>query len=1039
MAICHKNNGSFRMVVMLFVILHAFCNQEETKTKYMKLKQLFLSSMLALFSLSSAQAKEFTEGFESVTLVNADTWGRATELSNGWKIQGGYIGTSKDSYDYGFWTTAHDGSKSLTAQYGGTNNAFVIIPSLLTGDVTFYYRKTSTSSSTAGKVYAYKVTENNGTYTIGSRIFMDESATSSWQQCTSIKLTEPTMIAFKMVRAAMDDVVYSTVSSEPHEHSYDKTWSSDENEHWHACTSTTGVCDAKKTDVAPHDGLTCSVCGYESFAIRTLPWTEDFESISSGIPTGWDNSEGTTTTASYKWNYYGKAVRFDSYNNSEGKTNVLATPYILLPATGNFELRFKVKNPTGGNYEVKIGEYGSEERTTLFDNLTNIADWTEKTVSLAAYAGKTVRVYFCGTSNWGSGDAYLYLDDVTVKESIAHNHNYAEEWSHDYNNHWHACTSEIGECDAPQADFAAHTLNADGICTVCGYDQPYFEDFENGIPASWTNKGWTIDTPSKGNGTKMAFAGSGYSAASNTLVSPNLSAKAGEVLEFQTLQLWDDEYLTMEYSTDMGETWTEAIHVVPAANNTLHKLQFAAPADGIYQFRFSGAYNYIDNVCGFKLAQIPTMAVSTTAGATKEGNVFTDNFGRQTENASHTYTVKNTGAGTLVVNIASDNADFTVSEATLEMGAGESKTFDVTFVHSSTFGAKSAAITIVPTFEGLATVTINATANCADPEGFFEDFESGIPTTWQNTGWSIQTKNGSKMVYSYTSDDYKLTTPRLQAVKDDVLSFDAFQQWDDEPLKLEYSTDGGYIWTTAFEEAPAANNTARQFTFTAPADGYYYLRFSGAYNYIDNVSGFKLAPVVLEESELALTYKWSTLCYPANVTVSEGVQAYTVSEVNDDALVLEEVTGGTINAGTPVLLYSETGASQTLPAVTLPYLMNQPVKKGYSDLLVGCYGAMQLDDSKQYVLQAQNGVVAFYKVDPAKPFTTAAFRCYLEFSKPQSAPRLTFGGEFGTETSIGSVSATVMDGKIYDLDGREAKALRKGGIYIVNNKKMIIK
>lgn len=570
----------------------------------------FLSIMAALLIAPATYAEEVTEGFESVTLVNADTWGRATELSNGWKIQGGYIhATSRDTYDYSFWSTAYNGSsKSLTAQAGSSNSAYVIIPVLLTGDVTFYYRKTSSDSRSAGKVYAYKVTESNGTYTIGTRIFMDESATSSWQKCTSIRLTEPTMIAFKMVRAAMDDVVYNTASLEPHEHDYASEWSMDENEHWHACTSEVGICDAKKIDVAAHDGLTCSVCGYKMPGVETFPWLEDFNGISSGIPAGWDNSEGTTTTASYKWNYYSKAVRFDSYNNRSGITNVLATPLLYIPSTGVYELKFKVKNPTGGNYEVKIAEYGSAERTTLFDNLTNIADWTEKTASLEAYAGKAVKIYFCGTSNWGSGDAYLYLDDVTVKESIAHNHNYAEEWSHDYNNHWHACLSEVGECSAPKADFAAHTLNAEGICTVCGYDQPYMENFENGIPASWTNNGWSTETPSYGNGTKMAYAG--RYAAGNTLTTPLLYAKAGDEMSVEALLPWDDETLTMEYSLNNGETWNVAFSKTPAANNSLETITWTAPEEGEYLLRFSGRYNYIDNFLGFKL--VPTLTISSS-------------------------------------------------------------------------------------------------------------------------------------------------------------------------------------------------------------------------------------------------------------------------------------------------------------------------------------------------------------------------------------------------------------------------------------------
>lgn len=768
----------------------------------MKRLKLLLSAALMLFC-ASVQAETITEGFEDVTISNADTWGRGTELSNGWIIQGGYIGTSKDSYDYGFWSTAYNGSsKSLTAQYGGTNNAYVIIPQLLSGDVTFYYRKTSSDSRTAGKVYAYKVTESNGTYTVGSRIFMDESATSSWQKCTSINLTEPTMIAFKMVRAAMDDVTYTTASLEPHEHSYATTWSSDETGHWHDCTSTVGICDAKKTDFAEHDGLTCSVCGYESYAIRTFPWVEDFESLTSGIPTGWDNSEGTTTTASYKWNYYngyseGKSVRFDSYNNSNGNTNVLATPYIVLPAEGAYDLKFKVKNPKGGNYSVQIGEYGSEERTTVLDNLTNIANWTEQTVDLSAYAGKAIKVYFCGTSNWSSGDAYLYLDDVTVKELIAHTHDYATEWSTDKTNHWHVCLSEVGDCNAPISDMAAHSFDENDVCAVCGYELKYFVDFENGIPKDWENNGFTVENnPSYGNGTKMAYAG-----------------------------------------------------------------------------RYA--------------------------------------------------------------------------------------------------------------------------------------------------------------------DDNTLTTPYLIAKKDEVISLEALLPWDDETLKMEYSTDDGETWTLAFSETPAVNNTLCTLTWTAPADGLYKLRFSGRYNYIDNVCGFRNANLKdLKESELTITAanQWGTLCYPNEVEVPAGAQAYTATGVVDGVIELAEVEG-TIPANTPVLVYAEEGATLTLPAVKHVTSLAKPVKAD-GNLFVGCTGAFTLNQNNQYVLQKQNDEVAFYRVNPEKPITTVAYRCYLETVSTESGAKI--GISFDDATGISEVK-TENSNSIYDLSGRKVEKMQKGVIYIINNHKVIVK
>ncbi|MBQ6978992.1 MAG: fibronectin type III domain-containing protein [Paludibacteraceae bacterium] len=147
-----------------------------------------------------------------------------------------------------------------------------------------------------------------------------------------------------------------------------------------------------------------------------LPWSENFDTLTSGIPEGWDNSEGTTTDASYKWNKYtdsdNTCLRFNSYNNSNGKTNVLATPRIYL--SEDAILSFRWKNPKGGAGEVLISNDGGATRTALVSNLTGISDWKTYEINLSAYSGSKVIIYFAATSNWGSGDAYLYLDDVAV-------------------------------------------------------------------------------------------------------------------------------------------------------------------------------------------------------------------------------------------------------------------------------------------------------------------------------------------------------------------------------------------------------------------------------------------------------------------------------------------------------------------------------------------------------------------------------------------------------------------------------------------------
>ena len=150
----------------------------------------------------------------------------------------------------------------------------------------------------------------------------------------------------------------------------------------------------------------------------TLPFNENFDALAyQTIPECWNNDEGTTTTASYKWkavmpisstNY----VQFNSSTNDADATNVLATPTILL-GEGNL-LTFKCMNPTGGDFKVQIEGEGIA-REDLLTGLTGIADWTLKYVAIPAkFNNKKVQLFFCATSNYGDENAYIYLDNVRV-------------------------------------------------------------------------------------------------------------------------------------------------------------------------------------------------------------------------------------------------------------------------------------------------------------------------------------------------------------------------------------------------------------------------------------------------------------------------------------------------------------------------------------------------------------------------------------------------------------------------------------------------
>ena len=157
-------------------------NFKQCKTKFL------LFFLLALFAggLSPAWA-QVTESFEDVTLVDADTWGRAGKFSNGWVCVGstgtinnaGLHATSED-YPFYLYSSGNTGDKSLGGIASSTNNYYLVIPTLISGDVTYYCKGTA---STYGYLRFYKVTDNgDDTYTIGSQIgsVVSKNSSSGW-------------------------------------------------------------------------------------------------------------------------------------------------------------------------------------------------------------------------------------------------------------------------------------------------------------------------------------------------------------------------------------------------------------------------------------------------------------------------------------------------------------------------------------------------------------------------------------------------------------------------------------------------------------------------------------------------------------------------------------------------------------------------------------------------------------------------------------------------------------------------------------------
>lgn len=158
-----------------------------------------------------------------------------------------------------------------------------------------------------------------------------------------------------------------------------------------------------------------TACDPFTVAVGT-PFEQNFNDVTTNaIPDCWNNDEGTTTTASYKWKVVtggqsGKCAMFNGTDNGLGKTNVFATP--LLVINSDADLSFYWKNKKTGAYSVEISVDGAS-RTTLVSGLTGIDAWTLVDMPLTSYNGHSIQLFFCGTSA-NDGSANLYLDEFKI-------------------------------------------------------------------------------------------------------------------------------------------------------------------------------------------------------------------------------------------------------------------------------------------------------------------------------------------------------------------------------------------------------------------------------------------------------------------------------------------------------------------------------------------------------------------------------------------------------------------------------------------------
>ncbi len=271
--------------------------------------------------------------------------------------------------------------------------------------------------------------------------------------------------------------------------------------------------------------------------------------------------------------------------------------------------------------------------------------------------------------------------------------------------------------------------------------------------------------------------------------------------------------------------------------------------------------------------------------------------------------------------------------------------------------------------------------------------------------------------------------------------------YGDDNKFLNYAT-GTHIRVTR-EIGSAANTDGNTWSIYASATEGKYSLLSSANNWLHDNSGNRADRCSGEGDHHATNHAWTlekvtslpvtisaakyaTFYAPVAVEVPAGVTAHTVT-INGNWATLNEIISDVIPANTGVVLFAET-------ADTYNFVITEDVEAIADNALLGSAAATYFTNAgSYYALASVGGEVGFYKdAFNNSRFQNNSHKAYLYLPETSAASAFKFRFESGI-TAIESVINNDANAPIYDLSGRRVNNAVKGGIYIQNGKKFIVK
>ena len=746
-------------------------------------------------------------------------------LPDGWSVVGATHGSDRARTGNAVYTSAKDAK----ANY--------LLTEELEGSISFYWRSYGTNSSYPnGQIILYKYADG----AVGEQIAATTTMKSSTWTSASLSLGDyKGQVAIGLYSACIDDITYTQMEAV-------------EGPALKVSGDTDGALNFGMVNPGATKTLTLSNPGTESITVN-IATTGGFTANPTSATIAAGEQQTLTISAPEA--------------TATGKVTITPNPAVEGIAPVEIALSCVVKDPSKVFVDFSGNALPTAEGWEDYAESTSYA-WSYDN----GYASNTGGTYY---KKYLASPAMIFEDGETLMFDAAGN----SSWEPSYASYAGSVTvkfSPDGTTFSGDQTFSGLKYNTWQLCSVnvpagTKYVRFYVDKYAN-IDNIYGGKYDETPTPKLAvegiaNGGSLSWGYADVPAGSTKTITLKNDGTADLDV---TIAATDDYTVDPAAATVEANGGTVAVTIGTPAHDGNGVLTIT-PAEG------SGLSPYTINLTSYYKEPKPVMAIDKTAIA----------FGRVNEVKTETVTVSNSGDADLVATIANDNTEnFTVSTESLTVAPGETGTFTVTYNYAEgSWGTFTANIKVTPNYGSTYDVkTITASATSKDPNVWDEDFEEGsIPETWTNEGgWKVSTptasgNNGTKMATISSYNNPKtLTTPRLAAKAGDVLSFYIGMQFDDEPLTIEYSNDDRATWNV-IEDGVASYTASGDIAFTAPADGKYFLRFTGTFAMLDNFSGFKLdlpaADAVITASSLPATGN-QFVAYNASVTVeNKGTEA----------------------------------------------------------------------------------------------------------------------------------------------------------------------